>query len=140
VREGQRLAVRNGQECRLGTQRSKSLACGAAEHEAWRAVAADDLDATPSHPERVAGAERLHCCFLGREPGREALRRPPASAAVRDFICREDTPQKPLAVPINQSLDTVDFDRIKPQANDAHGQVLYDGPTPLPVQAASGET
>ena len=83
-----------------------------------RAAAADDFDVAPEHALRVAGAERLHRRFLGREAAGEMNRRHAAPRAVRDFALGEDAVQEAVAVALDRGGDAMDVGGVEPESDD----------------------
>ena len=79
----------------------------------WPSGLPDDFDVAPEHSLRVAGAERLHACFLGGEPPREMNRRVVASHAIGDFRVREDPVGEAFAVPFDRCSDARDVCRVE---------------------------
>jgi hypothetical protein len=119
--EGERIGVRDGQLRRLAADPVEAPGRTALQLQLRRpAGPADDLDVTPQHALRVAGAERLHRRFLGREPAGKMDRRMAAAHAVRDFAVGEDAPSESIAVALERRGDARNLRGIESQTDDGH--------------------
>ena len=98
LRHGKRLGMRDGEERRahahaIGVSRGAPM-----QPQLRRSAHADDFDILPQHAARVAGSERLHCRFLGREtPGEMRYGIAPART-IGNLPLGEDPAQKAVAV------------------------------------------
>jgi len=108
----------DGQEGRRAAD-CREPPCGrAAEPQPRRTALPDDLDVKPDDSLRVPGAERFHGGFLGRKAGREVDGRDAPPHAVRDFVFRKDSTEKPLAVALDHVRDTIDVGSVETGAED----------------------
>jgi len=87
-----------------------------------RTMPPDDFDAGPVDAAGMAGAERLHGCFLRGEP--RGIRRSEIAfrPTIGDFTVGEDAPQKALAVPLDHVSYTLDFGRIETDTYNLHSR------------------
>ena len=85
----------------------------------WTAVSYD-LDVTPQHAMRVAGAECLHRGLLRCKASGEMNRRVAAAHAVRHFGLGENAVRKALAVPLDGGSDARDVRCVEPDSDDVH--------------------
>ena len=83
-----------------------------------RATQAYDLDITPKHAVRVAGAERLHRRLFGREAAREVNGRGMPVRAVRDLAAGEDPLEEAIAVSFDRRGDPVNIRGVEPESDD----------------------
>ena len=68
----------------------------------------------------MAGAKRLHCCFLGCKPAGEMWHWIPATLRVCDFTCRKNSVDESIAVARDNCLDPLELGRIHSEADDVH--------------------
>ena len=88
------------------------------QRELRGAAVSNDLDVTPQHALRMAGAERLHRGLLRREAAREMNGRVAAARAVRDLAFSEDSLQKAVTVSLDRVGDTGDVGGVETKADD----------------------
>src|SRR5688572_29994224 len=93
--------MREGEHRSRCAHRRKPRRRAALEPELRRAAAPEHLDAAPEHAARMAGAERLHCCFLRRKPGGKRRDRVTPAPAVCNFLLGEHALDEAVAVTVD---------------------------------------
>src|SRR6185503_13126141 len=101
--------------------RRKPRRRAALEPELRRAAAPEHLDAAPVHPARMAGAERLHRCFLRGKPGGKRRDRVAPATAVCDLLLGEHALDEAVAVAVDGIANAGDLGCINARADDVHG-------------------
>lgn len=93
--------------------------CGAAvELQLRRTGAADNFNVAPEHILRVAGTERLHSRFFGRESSSKVNGWRPAAVAIRNLAVREHAPEEAIAVSLDGVGNAVDVGGVDSKADD----------------------
>ena len=118
LREGQRVGMCDGDERGTAADRGETAAGAAVQLQLRRPAAPHDLDVAPQHALRMAGAERLHGCFLGREAAGKMNCRHAPSTAVGHFVLGEDAMHEAVAVALDGLGNARNISGIDPQSND----------------------
>src|SRR2546428_706660 len=95
----------DGEQRRTAADVPEPARRAAVQFELRRTAVTYHLDVAPQHAARMAGSERLHRRFLGREPAGEVDRRHTSARAVRHLAIREDTPHEPIAITLDRRGD-----------------------------------
>ena len=118
--ERERIRMRDGQPRRTAADCLEPARGAAVQLQLrWTAVSYD-LDVTPQHTLRVAGAECLHRRLLCGKAPREVNRRVVAAHAVRDLGLRENAVRKTLAVTLDGGGNARNVRCIEPDSDDVH--------------------
>src|SRR5262245_19245947 len=110
--------MRDGDQRGAAADRREPAAGPAVEVQLRRPAAPYDFDVAPQNALRVAGAQRLHRRFLGREAAGEVNRWHTPPAAVRNLVVAEDPQHETIAVPFDGLGDTMNVRGIDPEPND----------------------
>lgn len=122
---------------RHGADRRESAAGAAVKPQRRRAAPPHDLDITPQHVLRMAGAEGFHGGLLGGEPPSEMDRRCPPSHAVRDFAVGENALKESIAKSFHRRGNSRNVCCVEPKPDDVRHQLHDNAEMILPAPHSS---
>ena len=108
-----RLGVSDGDQAAAHLHAVGAPGGAAVQPQLRRTADPDHLDVLPQHAAGMAGAERLHRRFLGRETAGEMGDRVAAARTIGDLLIGEDPVQEAVAIALQRRGDPRQIRRIQ---------------------------